>query len=64
MSAAEPDPVTILTRLSADQLRQRLDKLDAERKAVNVLWQSARARERAQRRAAGTPPTQGADHAR
>jgi hypothetical protein len=47
------DAVALLRQLTADDLRARLDQIDAERRAVAVLYRSARARERGRSKAAG-----------
>lgn len=46
------DIIAALGALTAEELRERLHALDAERRAVLVLLRSVAARERAQRRAA------------
>jgi hypothetical protein len=40
------DPVAVLRGLTADDLKRRLDALESERRALAVLYRSARARER------------------
>lgn len=47
------DPVSLLSQLSADAIRARLDALDAERRALAVLLRSALARDRALARKRG-----------
>jgi hypothetical protein len=49
MPSPKFDPLEILASLTAEDLRARLDTLEAERKAVALLYRSARARERAAR---------------
>ncbi len=44
------DPLTILANVPAQEIRDRLDKLEEERSALMVLLRAARARERTQRR--------------
>jgi hypothetical protein len=50
-----PDPIETLSTITADQLRQRLQALDAERRAIVVLLRSVAARERAAARRTSTP---------
>jgi hypothetical protein len=50
------DPVELLSTLTAAALRERLEALDAECRALRVLWRAAQRRERAlSRRAAKRP---------
>jgi hypothetical protein len=50
----QPDAVALVARLSVPELRQRLNDLDAEAKAVKVLLRAALARTRLlERRAPG-----------
>jgi hypothetical protein len=57
----QTDAVALLEGLSIEQLRQRLNTLDAEAKAVKVLLRAALARERLLERR--TPRRQEATHA-
>jgi hypothetical protein len=41
------DPLALLDRLSAEEIRNRIDRLDAEQRALRVLLRSVLARERA-----------------
>jgi hypothetical protein len=41
------DPIGLIAQLSADEIRARLDELDAEQRALRVLLRSVAARERA-----------------
>jgi hypothetical protein len=44
---SQTDPIAFLDKLTVEQLRQRLEDLDAESKAVRVLLRAALARDRA-----------------
>jgi hypothetical protein len=50
MDATHLSSKDIVDRLNADELRARLDNLDAEREALIILLRAARARERAEAR--------------
>jgi hypothetical protein len=50
MSTCLSDPTALLRELTLESIRARLDAIEAERKALMVLWRSARAREREQQR--------------
>jgi hypothetical protein len=42
----KPTPVELLHALNAAELRQELDKLEGDRRALQSLWRAAAARER------------------
>jgi hypothetical protein len=46
-TTTSPDPVALLAGLTAEQVRDRLDALDAEARALRVLLRSLQARDRA-----------------
>ena len=54
---APTDPIDLLTRLSADDLAERIERLDGERAQLMVLLRSARARERREARTSCPAPT-------
>jgi hypothetical protein len=45
-----PDPIALLRRLTSEQIRARMDELNAEQEALRVLLRSALARERTAQR--------------
>jgi hypothetical protein len=59
-----PDPIALVRDLTSDQVRARLDALDAERKALMSLLRSILARERAAMRRGGTVPPSAEEAAR
>jgi hypothetical protein len=53
------DATELLNKLSADEIRKRLDDLDNEQRALRVLLRSLLARRRAEaRRCSQEPPSQ------
>jgi hypothetical protein len=52
---APTDPVALLATITTEDIRVRLDQLDAEQRALRVLLRSAIARERARDRRKGAP---------
>ena len=50
MAATHPDPIELLSTLSASAIRERLDALDAEYRGLRVLLRATEARERAVQR--------------
>jgi predicted ATPase with chaperone activity len=42
----QSDPIDLLSELTADELAERISRLDSERASLSVLLRAARARER------------------
>ena len=57
-AALPPDPIACLRDITAEQIIERLDALEAEAKGLRTLLRSVQARERARARARAAKPNE------